>query len=294
MGWIEAEKTMAKAAMVIGQSRPARDVRTAEVLAFLAPIYERGSKSMADHARGYIRSAYSWGIKSDNDYRRQGPRRFHLDRNPAADIPTEPKQVGTRWLDVEEFREVFRWLEAPDSTVTPRYTVAVRVLMLTGQRVREITQLRTDQWNSAERTLDWGKTKNGAPHCSPVPPLAAELLDSLTPGHGGLLFPSAMDPTRPVTEEALYCMLWRCRRRMTLPAFALRDLRRTWKTLAGQAGLTKTERDLIQNHARSDVSSRHYDRHNYLPEKRAAMAKWGEWIAGQLASQAAARSSTSP
>ena len=57
-----------------------------------------------------------------------------------------------------------------------------------------------------------------------------------------------------------------------------RELRRTWKTLAGKAGLTKVERDLLQNHAAHDVNSRHYDRYDYLHEKRAAVAKWSEWF----------------
>jgi hypothetical protein len=61
-------------------------------------------------------------------------------------------------------------------------------------------------------------------------------------------------------------------------AFSNRDIRRTWKTLAGHAGLTKEERDLIQNHKKPDVSSRHYDRYDYLSEKREAMAKWETWF----------------
>lgn len=276
---VEVRKGLDKAAEAIGRRRLAREVTPREITAVLAPIYARGSASMADHVRSYLRAAFSWGLKADNDYRRPNQRqRFNLERNPAADIPTEPKKVGTRWLDPAEFQEVYRWLQAPDSTVTPRYTVAVRLLMLTGQRVREITQLHADQWNSAERLLTWEKTKNGRPHCIPVCKQAADLLDGLTPSPRGWLIPAAMDPTTPVTDEALYCMLWRTRQRMSLPVFALRDLRRTWKTLAGEAGLTKQERDLLQNHARHDVSSRHYDRYEYMPEKRAAIDKWEIWV----------------
>ena len=42
--------------------------------------------------------------------------------------------------------------------------------------------------------------------------------------------------------------------------FTARDLRRTWKTLAGAAGISKETRDRLQSHALSDVSSKHYDR----------------------------------
>jgi hypothetical protein len=38
-------------------------------------------------------------------------------------------------------------------------------------------------------------------------------------------------------------------------------------------------RDRLQNHARGgDVSSRHYDRYDYLLEKRAAMARWSTYL----------------
>lgn len=69
---------------------------------------------------------------------------------------------------------------------------------------------------------------------------------------------------------------------MTVDKFTNRDLRQTWKTLAGKAGLTKEERDLLQNHARHNVSSVHYDRYEYMNEKRAAVKKWGDWIEKQL------------
>lgn len=50
----------------------------------------------------YIHAAYSWGMKSDNDYRNTSPRGFRIPYNPASAIPTEPKVQGTRWLDEED------------------------------------------------------------------------------------------------------------------------------------------------------------------------------------------------
>jgi hypothetical protein len=61
-----------------------------------------------------------------------------------------------------------------------------------------------------------------------------------------------------------------------------RDLRRTWKTLAGQAGLSKEIRDRLQNHTLQDISSKSYDRWNYMPEKRAAMKKWNSFVQAML------------
>ena len=280
--WSDVEYQLNRIAGMLGRNRLARDITPDDVLGVLRPIYERGKLSMADHTRSIIRSAYSWAIKSEHDYRSTSPRRFKLVHNPAAGIPTEPKVAGTRWLDEEEFVRLYRWLEYPDAPVHPPYTRAVRILMLTGQRVEEIARLHDDQWDPEERIIDWSKTKNGSPHAIPVPPLAAELIESIVPNEYGWFFPSAMDPSRPVSHGTLYSFMWRQRGRDVIPDVTNRDLRRTWKTLAGKAGVPKEIRDRIQNHALQDVSSKNYDRWTYMPEKRAGMKQWDKFVTALL------------
>lgn len=281
--WKEAQKGLNKIADTLGRNRPARDIEPDEITALIRPIYERGKRSMADHVRSYIRSAYSWGLKSEHDYRTASERPFRLIYNPAAGIPTEPKNVGTRWLDEEEFVQLYRWLECPDRPVHPPYTRAVMVLMLTGQRVEEIAQLHIDQWDAKERIIDWSKTKNGKPHAIPVPTLAAQIIESINVDEHGWFFPSAFDRSKPVRASTLYSFMWRQRDREVIPYVTNRDLRRTWKTLGGKAGLSKEIRDRLQNHTLQDVSSKHYDRWNYMEEKRAAMEKWDKFVRQMLA-----------
>jgi integrase len=281
--WKETQKGLNKIADTLGRNRPAREIEPDEIVEVIRPIYERGKKAMADHVRSYVHAAYSWGLKSEHDYRSASQRRFRLVYNPAAGIPTEPKKVGTRWLDEDEFVRLYRWLECPDAPVHPPYTRAVRILMLTGQRVEEIARLHADNWDGEEKIIDWSKTKNGSPHAIPVPPIAAELIESIKPNEHGWFFPSAMDPKRPVSHGTLYSFMWRQRDRGVIPVVTNRDLRRTWKTLAGQAGVPKEIRDRIQNHALQDVSSKSYDRWNYMREKRAGMAKWDKFVRAMLA-----------
>src|SRR6266446_6140131 len=245
--WKEAEKGVNKIADALGRNRPAREIEPNEIVEVIRPIYERGKKSMADHVRSYVHAAYSWGLKSEHDYRSASQRRFRLVYNPAAGIPTEPKNVGTRW------------------------------------RVEEIARLHIDNWDAEERIIDWSKTKNGAPHAIPVPLIAAELIESIKPNEHGWFFPSAKDPKRPVSHGTLYSFMWRQRNRGIIPVVTNRDLRRTWKTLAGQAGVPKEIRDRIQNHALQDVSSKNYDRWNYMREKRAGMTKWDKFVRAMLA-----------
>ncbi len=280
--WKEADKGLNKIAGTLGRNRLAREIEPEELVELIRPIYERGARSMADHVRCYLHAAYSWGMKSEHDYRSASPRRFRIPFNPASGIPTEPKVQGTRWLDEDEFVKLYRWLDCPDVPVHPSYPRAVQLIMLTGQRVEEIASLHVDQWDAKEQVIDWSKTKNMQPHAIPLPSLAAELIESIKPSASGWFFPSAKDPSKPVTHGTLYSFVWRQRDRGVIPFASNRDLRRTWKTLAGKAGIDKEIRDRIQNHSLQDVSSKHYDRWNYMPEKKAAMAKWDKYVRALL------------
>lgn len=283
MSYVQAKKGLDKITNQLGRNRLAREIEPDDVLNVIRPIYERGKKSMSDHVRSYIRSAFEWGLKSELDYRNPSPRRFKLVHNPASSIPTEPKVVGTRWLDEAEWCQLWWWLENPDRPVHEPYLRAMQLIMLTGQRVQELCTLHVDQYDKAERLLEWPKTKNGRPHTVPLPARAAELLDSITPSNEGWFFPKMTDPTKPVEHGTVYAFLWRQRDRGVVPMVTNRDLRRTFKTLSGKAGLTKEIRDRLQNHSLFDVSSRHYDRYNYLDEKREAMEVWDKFVSDMLA-----------
>jgi len=54
-------------------------------------------------------------------------------------------------------------------------------------------------------------------------------------------------------------------------------------SLAGGAGLALDIRNRIQGHALQYVGSRHYDRHGYLEEKRAALEQWERYLRMKLA-----------
>ena len=56
--------------------------------------------------------------------------------------------------------------------------------------------------------------------------------------------------------------------------FELRDLRRTCETMLAAAGVTSDVRAQIQSHGLGGVHHRHYNRHDYLGEKRAALELW--------------------
>jgi len=282
--WYEAERILLKrddnAADAIGADRTASSIEPPTIVAYLAQIHSRGRIGMAHTARSYVRAAFAFGLKSEHSYTRQvSDGRWGLKSNPAAAIPADPNayRVGQRYLEPREFREFWEYLL--DNHDRWFAGISLLLIMATGQRVTEILKLKDGDYDRETKLLYWKMTKNGRPHSIPVPEIAADILVSITPSSGGWFFPHRYKPDRHAisTTPNKICEVYA--EETGTKRFTPRDLRRTWKTLAGRAGISKEMRDRLQNHIiENNVSSRHYDRYDYLPERRAAMKRWNKFL----------------
>lgn len=279
-----AERALLKregnAAKVIGPDRPACEISPADIIPFLAGIYDQGTRGMALVARTFVGSAFRYGLDAENDYRKRGEVGvWGLKYNPVSAIPTDegatkPRQ---RFLRPSEFLHFWRWCEANDDRFP--FCPLLRLNLATGQRIVEMVRLSERSHDPVERTIDWSKTKNGLPHFIPTPRQAEEIIDRLRANKHGLYFPHKTRHSEPALPGAANnTIIAYLRENPGVEHFIARDIRRTWKTLAGRAGISKEDRDRIQNHAIGDISSKHYDRYSYFKEKRAAMARWERFL----------------
>lgn len=161
----------------------------------------------------------------------------------------------------------------------------VRLLICCGQRVQET--LRIDgaeiDLDAALWTMPAHKTKGRKHvHVIPLPRQALPILRRLKAKRGdGPLFParkgskSALISHRSVNQAL---GRWLDLESTTVADFQSRDLRRTWKSRAHDAGVDRFTRDLIQQHAKHDTGSKNYDRSDYLPQMRAAMDSWSMYL----------------
>lgn len=269
-----ASKTLAQAVTALGADRAANSITSSEVSAFLRQVFERGARSHANTIRSWLHAVFNWALGAEHAYTSRQVRRWEITINPVAAVPRDQgaTRAGERFLEEAELAGFWYWLESRPS----RYRQALQLIAATGQRVQEITHLRGEQVDRQAWAISWATTKNGKPHSIPVPAIVRPILAALP--ETGLLFPGTDHPDRPVDSITVLKIAVGYQQRHGVTAFTSRDLRRTWKTLAARAGLSKDERDLIQNHLRSDISSKHYDRHSYAEERRAAMDKWNVWL----------------
>lgn len=266
------------------------DVTPDEYRAVLAEIYKRGARTQASSTRSHVSAAYSFGMKSVNSYTNdEAGIDWGITINPISLIPRDAgaSKPGMRCLSTAELAHFWHWCNARTG-LQEEPAAAAKLLMATGQRPNEILALGTPEANSKghylkdEGLLTWKTTKNKLPHCIPLPATAKRIMDKLFVHPNGLYFPPRYRRTMNATKTAkmiTHLIVRYLKDQPDVPHFTARDLRRTWKTLAGRAGLSKDIRDRIQNHAKADVSSLHYDRYDYLEEKRAAMKKWDAFLA---------------
>lgn len=276
------------AADALGRDRRASEVTSADVADWLASAFRRGARVAADRYRAYLHAAFQWAAGATHDYTRAatgaGPaKHFGLTTNPVSIVPRDSgaNVPRKRALSAGELRALWWAVDAEGFSLLT--APAIRLLLATGQRVLDVLRAEVEDFDLKARLwiIPAHKRKVGEhDHVVPLPPQAMAIVRQLVAiRKTGYLFPCEARPEEPMPHQSINRALVRWSARAKIPRFQARDLRRTWKTLAGEAGLSKEIRDRLQGHALTDVSARHYDRYEYLREKRAAMATWSRWLA---------------
>jgi len=149
------------------------------------------------------------------------------------------------------------------------------------------------EFSAAGKAKSWtvppARSKNGRPHHVPLPPLAGEqITEALALANGD----SAVFPSRSgkVAGHALAVAMARIGATIGAADWPTpHDLRRTCATRLAAAGVRAEDVRAVLNHARTDVTGKHYDLYDRAAEKRAALARWAQMVAAILTSSPLAR-----
>ncbi|TNJ16254.1 tyrosine-type recombinase/integrase [Aeromonas veronii] len=266
---------------VIKPTTKAKDVTAHDIKIILAHMIRRGADTQSNRVRSYLMAAFNYGLKHDNDPANFiDDAKFGLVLNPVAAIPKQKaaERVGERFLTWAEARQLLDDMEHPTSLGLTLRTLIRLCFFTGGQRPYELAASRwaSIDWEAKTLTITAELSKNGRPHLIPLTDSALRVLreQQAATGDSPFIFAHATKPSEPMPMASLSQAIDRYRKRAEMAHFIPRDFRRTCKTLMGELGITKDLRDRLQNHALNDVSSKHYDRYEYLPEKRRALELW--------------------
>lgn len=293
----EVERVLLKsknnAADFLGRTTPPGDVTAKDIVNFVATFYKAGHRGAADKARGYLAATFNWAIKSANDYTVAVRQDWGIRHNPAADVAKDHGAIGVRDrnLSAAEMRVFWNACTDGNAGFTEGTEVCLRLIMACGQRVQETLRLEGADLDLDEKVwrMPAHKTKGKKHvHTIPLPDIIVADLRRLKEKHGnGTLFPATHDSSATGVLGPL-AIAHAVRRYVTaadaeVAPFQPRDLRRTWKSRAHDAGVDRFTRDLIQQHAKQDTGSKNYDRADYSGQMREAMKKWDRWLRAVLA-----------
>ena len=284
----EVRRCLKQVAQALGSTRMASGIDPSEVSDFLAGVHRRGAQVYADRFRSYMSAAFNYGIKATHDYRVEVRRDWGIKVNPVSAVPknTAVNKPRERVLSVDELAAFWRGLD--DKGFALETQASLRLLVLLGQRVRETLRMEGRHIDLVAKvwTMPAEMTKTKArQHQVPLPDMAVEVLRQLIAVHGrGPLFPARTGERTVMVDGSLQRAITRWCLDKKAERFQTRDLRRTWKSLAASAGVDRFMRDLIQQHAMGDTGSKHYDKADYMPQMREAMAKWEKWLSEAIQS----------
>ena len=178
------------------------------------------------------------------------------------------------------------------------HTRALRLLILLGgQRLKQLLRIRVEQVDFESETIllldPKGRRTVPREHCLPLLSDAAEEVRRLVQHARDVgsqhLFPGRGTNT-PMAPDAVSKLVRQIQKEMIVAGtatshFQFSDLRRTAETLLASLGVSKDVRAQLQSHGLGGVQTRHYDRYEYMAEKRAALLLWEGYLRNLLDSQ---------
>jgi integrase len=266
-------------------------IRRADVIELVEGLIAAGKETLANRVQSLVSGVFSFAVDSDL-----------IDANPCTRLKKRGRErVGDRVLTDPEIR--LFWQKVVQEPISPVTGEALRLQLLVGGRPGEIAGIRRseiehlDQPGKAVWTVPGERTKNKLPHMVPLESAALKIInariakieDARLPVGAARkndfpIFPARNKPDKSMTAHALARAMSRLAEKLAGSWAGVKswkasrptphDLRRTFRTRLPQIGVPADIRDRLMNHIPSDVGSKHYDRYQYLDEKRAALFSW--------------------
>jgi len=261
----------------------ANTITAADISDILAKMVKAGLTRQVNKTRSYLRAAFSFGIDADHNPERKAKAGvlFSLTLNPVVGIKPIKRFERTleRTLTEAELRLYWQALEELPAVqkATLRFNLA-----LAGQRPTQLLRAGWPDFDLSEKTLLLRDSKGrggSRDHLLPLPAFALEQLEVLRQLNTDAPTPFTTDGKTTMVVETLSAAVSdvsrRLKRKEKLERFDQRAIRRTVETMLQKLGIDKEVRAHLLSHGRQQgVQGRHYERYDFLDEKRQALERW--------------------
>ena len=262
----ETERLLNKHFVSAWGKRDVRDIRQSHINEILDALIADDKPSEANHGLGVIKTLFRWCVDRDM-----------LSISPCMKVKKPAKHGSrSRVLSESELAAVWSILDSEGYPFGPM----VKLLILTGQRRGEVTQMRRSQLDLKAKTwlIPAELSKNGREHLLPLSTHAMAVIAALPQSDGDLLFPARGN------DEAVVSGFTRAKNRFDrisgVTEWTLHDLRRTAATFLGKQKTPPHVIERILNHVSGSFAgvAGVYNRHPYFDEMRHALELWGATV----------------
>lgn len=241
-----------------------RDVRL-----ILEEIADTGKHPLAKSVLAFTRILLNFAV--DQEY---------IDYNPCERIKLDLNILARDRVLYEEEIRTF-WNEVSQIGVSPQVQLALKLQLVTAQRIGEIAKARWEYFNLEKGiwTIPRENVKNRkGDHLIPLSGLARELIEELLlyRDESGWLLPSPSRRDVHVKATTMTRAIWKERKEgvfKDIPKFTPHDLRRTAATMLSREEVERSYIKQILNHTENDVTSI-YIRDDYLKSKKRYLDLW--------------------
>ncbi len=272
---------------------PADEITPESFLPALSRLTKAGKYREAEKLKAYASAAFRCAVKARTDATlAEDFGIFGVRANPLQEITVTRQEAddGSRkWaLSVPQLAAYWKRISALD---TPRGALLRFHLLSGGQRVEQLTRLLPDDYDPESETvrlLD-GKGRRTKPRVHLVPLIAdaKKALDAMRQ----VRYDDDGEPIQPgpflfsvsngregavyhtVREAMLEVATAMVEKKEIDRTFSPGIIRKTVETRLAAAGVSKEIRAQLQSHGIGGVQDKHYDAHDYLTEKKAALNK---------------------
>jgi integrase len=263
--------------------RSAASVTAEEFRDVLARLVEAEKGRTAAKCRSYMSAAYSVAMRAGLDPTVGSEfADFDIAHNPFDRLPSlaQFSRALNRVLTHAEL--VAFWRRALEFPARPARDALLCCVLLGGQRPVQLLRVTARDVDLDGATVvlhdikGRGRHENPRRHVLPIPDDLHELLASRKrdcASHDDRVFGATRKETVGAVLNEL-CAAMADAGELENGPFQLRDIRRTVETHLAALGVSSDVRAQLQSHGLGGIQQRHYNRHEFMDEKRDALAKW--------------------
>ena len=205
-----------------------------------------------------------------------------IDFSPMVGLRRPKEATRSRVLTDEEIRLLWAGLDLNNTEIDiyKPTKLAIRMILLTGQRPGEASAMSWSEIDGAVWTIPPERAKNRIENRVPLGPMVLETLEQARLFAGdGFVFPSSHKPGSPLSRAAMGKAINRHWAEMGIEtAFTPHDLRRTVRTRLAALGVSDVVAERVLGHKLQGMMAV-YNRHAYDVEKRQSLMRWEAHLA---------------